>query len=96
MNSIAIVNGMKSLIEGLKGNIWPDAFFTGLLGLSKETADKLPKFMFYYIVIYAVAAVICLALHYGKKQKSFSDLARKMLDCICSAVAVLLDCSTVY
>ena len=89
MDSAAIIDGMKSLIEGLKTNTWPDAFFTGLLGLSEETAEKLPTYVFFYMVIYGIAALISIVLHFAKKQKSFSDLGRKFVDMICWALAVM-------
>lgn len=89
MDYAAITNGMKSLWDSLKNNTWPDAFFTDLLGLSKEITDKLPKFMFYYMVIYGIAAVISLVLHYGKQQKCFSNLGRKLTDALCCTLAVM-------
>ena len=89
MNSTLIVNGMKSLIEGLKTNTWPTFFFNDLVGLSKEASDSLPKYMFYYMVVYLISALTSLVLHFLKKQKSFSDLGRKFVDIICWAVAIM-------
>lgn len=89
MDTTLVVDGMKSLWNGLKSNTWPDAFFMDLLGLSEEAADKLPKIMFYYIVIYGVAAIISLILHFWKKQKCFSDLGRKFVDVLCCTLAIM-------
>ena len=89
MNNTLIVDGMKSLVEGLKNNTWPDTFVTGLLGLSEKMAEKLPEYLFYYIMIYGIAAVISLILHFGKKQKCFSYFGRKMMDFICTVLMVM-------
>ena len=80
---------MKSLIEGIKTSTWPTFFFNDLLGLSKKTADQLPKYMFYYMVVYLISSLIALVLHFWKKQKSFSDLGRKFVDIICWTLAIM-------
>ena len=89
MDYALIVDGMKSLVEGLKTNTWPDTFVTGLLGFSEQKAAKLPEYLFYYMVLYGIAAVISLIMHFTKKQKCFSDFGRKMMDFICTVLMVM-------
>ena len=89
MDTTLIVNGMKSLWNGLKYNTWPDVFFSELLGISDEIIERLPRFLFYYIVVYGVAAIISLIFHYSRGQKSFSDLGRKMVDVLCWTLVVM-------
>jgi len=89
MDATLLLNGMKSLIEGLKTNTWPTVFFSDFLGLSKEIIDQLPKYMFFYMILYFVAAIFSLLLHFIKKQKSFSDLGRKFVDLLCWALAIM-------
>ncbi len=89
MNYTAIIEGMTGLIEGLKKAKWPNAFFEDLLGLKADSADYLPKYAFWFLLIYAIAAMLSLILHYIKKQKCFSDFARKFMDCVCLIVGVM-------
>lgn len=89
MNYTLIVDGVKDLVHGIKTNTWPDIFVNELLGLSGEKADKLPDYMMYFMIIYGVAAVISIILHFVKKQKCFSDFGRKMMDFICTVLMVM-------
>ncbi len=89
MNGPLVVKGMKGLVDGLKTNVWPDVFFSELLELSPETVSKLPDWAMKYLIIYAVAALLSILLHYKKKQKSFSNFTWKLADFICMAVAVM-------
>lgn len=89
MDAALVVNGMKSLWNGLKNNTWPDVFFSELLGLSDEIIGRLPRIMLYYIAVYGICAVVSLILHFCRKQKSFSNLGRKFTDILCCALAVM-------
>ena len=89
MNYTLIVDGMKDLTEGLKSCTWPEKFVSGLLGMSPATAEKLRAYLFYYMILYAVSAVISLVLHYKKEMKSFSNFGRKMMDFICTVLMVM-------
>ena len=84
-----VVDGMKALTAGLKNNVWPDAFFRELLGMSEESIDRLPEMAFYFMIVYGISAVISLILHYAQKQKSFSDLGRKIAAFLSCFVAVM-------
>lgn len=89
MNFAAMNHGATELVRSLIDCTWPEYFFTKLLGLSRETIDKLPALALWVVGAYLVFALAALGLKKWKGLKSFSDLARKIGDTICLVVGVM-------
>ncbi len=89
MNFAVVNRGAIDLFTGLTSNTWPTYFLEKLLGLSKESIVALPTIALWVLGIYMVFAVAALSLKKWKQQKSYSDMIRKLVDCICIIVGTM-------
>lgn len=83
-----ISGGLASLWEGILSVHWPTAFFTDALGLSEAAAKRIPAWLLGYFVLYLVAAVSALTLHFFGRQKSLSRWGDKLVDLILTVLAI--------
>lgn len=83
-----IAGGLANLWEGLRSSTWPTAFLTDALGMSAKAAANVPKWLVGYFVVYLVAAVSALTMHFFGRQKSLSRLGDKLLDLLLTILAV--------
>lgn len=89
MNFSAMNRGATELFRSLIDCTWPEFFFQELLGLSRETVDKLPTLALWVVGVYLVFALAALALKKWKGQQSHSDMMRKFVDCLCIVAATM-------
>lgn len=76
------VSGIMNLKDCLISNTYPSIFLKNVLGLSPDTAQKLPKYLLVYISVYLLCGLVTLFLHFGRRQMSLNGWTKQAANII--------------